>query len=151
MPMATNPEISEIPEIVPEELPRPPDSNHSNPIPVLTNPNPPMTIKSLRKELPFRLPEQPVQNEPFVMPPRQMPTEPELPNIMDPNFRPNINPQPQAVIDISKKHPIDVRFQGYLPQFNNNSKPSTEIRPPDKQMYNDKQKLLENIKDENIF
>ena len=47
-----------------------------------------------------------------------MPTEPELPNIMDPNFRPNINPQPQAVIDISKKHPIDVRFQGYLPQFN---------------------------------
>ena len=80
-----------------------------------------------------------------------MPTEPELPNIMDPNFRPNINPQPQAVIDISKKHPIDVRFQGYLPQFNNNSKPSIEIRPPDKQMYNDKQKLLENIKDENIF
>ena len=80
-----------------------------------------------------------------------MPTESELPNIMDPNFRPNINPQPQAVIDISKKHPIDVRFQGYLPQFNNNSTPSTEIRPPDKQMYNDKQKLLENIKDENIF
>ena len=39
-------------------------------------------------------------------------------------------------------------LQGY---FNNNSKPSTEIRPPDKQMYNDKQKLLENIKDENIF
>ena len=85
------------------------------------------------------------------MPPRQMPTEPELPNIMDPNFRPNINPQPQAVFDISKKHPIDVRLQGYLPQFNNNSKPSTEIRLPDKQMYNDKQKLLENIKDENIF
>ena len=27
----------------------------------------------------------------------------------------------------------------------------TEIRLPDKQMYNDKQKLLENIKDENIF
>ena len=46
-----------------------------------------------------------------------MPTEPELPNIMDPNFRPNINPQPQAVIDISKKHPIDVRLQGYLPQL----------------------------------
>ena len=85
------------------------------------------------------------------MPPRQMPTEPELPNIMDPNFRPNINPQPQAVIDNSKKHPIDVRLQGYLPQFNKNSKPSTEIRLPDKQMYNDKQKLLENIKDENIF
>ena len=61
-----------------------------------------------------------------------MPTEPELPNIMDPNFRPNINPQPQAVIDISKKHPTDVRFQGYLPQFNNNSKPSTKIRLPDK-------------------
>ena len=80
-----------------------------------------------------------------------MPTEPELPNIMDPNFRPNINPQPQAVIDISKKHPIDVKLQGYLPQFNNNSKPSIEIRLPDKQMYNDKQKLLENIKDENIF
>ena len=157
-PMATNPEISEIPEIVPEELPTPPDSNHSNPIPVLTNPNPPMTTKPLRQELPrppdpvpFRRPEPPVRNEPFVMPPRQMPTEPELPNIMDPNFRPNINPQPQAVIDISKKHSIDVRFQGYLPQFNNNSKPSTEIRPPDKQMYNDKQKLLENIKDENIF
>ena len=155
MPMATNPEI---PEIVPEELPRPPDSNHSNPIPVLTNPNPPMTTKPLRQELsrppdpvPFRLPERPVQNEPFVMPPRQMPTEPKLPNIMDPNFRLNINPQPQAVIDISKKHPIDVRFQGYLPQFNNNSKPYTEIRPPDKQMYNGKQKLLENIKDENIF
>ena len=61
MPMATNPEI---PEIVPEELPRPPDSNHSNPIPVLTNPNPPMTTKPLRQELPrpsdpvpFRLPE----------------------------------------------------------------------------------------------
>ena len=165
-PMATNPEISEIPEIVPEELPRPPETNHSNPIPVLTNPNPPMTTKPLRQELPrppdsvpfrppdpvpFRHPERPVRNEPFVMPPRQMPTEPELPNIMDPNFRPNINPQPQAVIDISKKHPIDVRFQGYLPQFNNNSKPSIEIRPPDKQMYNDKQKLLENIKDENIF
>ena len=49
MPMATNPEISEIPEIVPEELPRPPDSNHSNPIPVLTNPNPPMTTKPLRR------------------------------------------------------------------------------------------------------
>ena len=49
MPMATNPEI---PEIVPEELPRPPDSNHSNPIPVLTNPNPPMTTKPLRQELP---------------------------------------------------------------------------------------------------
>ena len=80
-----------------------------------------------------------------------MPTEPELPNIMDPNFRPNINPQPQAVINIFKKHPIDVRFQGYLPQFNNNSKPSTEIRLPDKQKYNDKQNLLENIKDENIF
>ena len=80
-----------------------------------------------------------------------MPTEPELPNIMDPNSRPNINPQPQALIDISKKHPIDVRFQGYLPQFNNNPKPSTEIRPPDKQMYNGKQKLLENIKDVNIF
>ena len=64
MPMATNPEISEIPEIVPEELPRPPDSNHSNPIPVLTNPNPPMTTKPLRQELarppdpvPFRHPE----------------------------------------------------------------------------------------------
>ena len=166
MPMATNPEISEIPEIVPEEIPRPPDSNHSNPIPVQTNPNPPMTTKPLRQELPrppdsvplrppdpvpFRLPEQPLQNEPFVMPPWQMPTEPELPDIMDPNFRPNINPQPQAVIDISKKHPIDVRLQGYLTQFNNNSKPSTEIRLPDKQMYNDKQKLLENIKDENIF
>ena len=40
------------------------------------------------------------------MAPRQMPTEPELPNIMDPNLRPNINLQPQAVIDISKKHPI---------------------------------------------
>ena len=99
MPTATNPEISEIPEIVPEELPRPPDSNHNNPIPVLTNPNPPMTTKPLRQELPrhpdpvpFRHPERPVQNEPFVMPPRQMPTEPELPNIMDPNFRPNINP-----------------------------------------------------------
>ena len=116
-----------------------------------------MTTKPLRQELPrppdpvpFRLPERPVRNEPFVMPPRQMPTEPELPNIMDPNFRPNINLQPQAVIDISKKHPIDVRFQGYLPQFNNNSKPFTEIRP-DKQMYNGKQKLLENIKDVNIF
>ena len=68
-----------------------------------------------------------------------MPTEPELPNIMDPNLD-----------QISKEHPIDVRFQGYLPQFNNNSKPSTEIRPPDKQMYNGKQKLLENIKDVNI-
>ena len=53
MPTATNPEISEkVPEIVPEELPRPPDSNHSNPIPVLTNPNPPMTTKPLRQELP---------------------------------------------------------------------------------------------------
>ena len=52
MPMATNPEISEIPEIVPEELPRPPETNHSNPIPVLTNPNPPMTTKPLRQELP---------------------------------------------------------------------------------------------------
>ena len=68
MPMATNPEISEnVPEIVPEELPRPPDSNHSYPIPVLTNPNPPMTTKPLRQGLPrppdpvpFRLPEQPV-------------------------------------------------------------------------------------------
>ena len=49
MPMATNPEI---PEIVPGELPRPPDSNHSNPIPVLTNLNPPMTTKPLRQELP---------------------------------------------------------------------------------------------------
>ena len=65
MPMATNPEISEnVPEIVPEELPRPLDSNHSNPIPALTNPNPPMTTKLLRQELPrppdpvpFRLPE----------------------------------------------------------------------------------------------
>ena len=72
MPMVTNPEIL---EIVPEELPRPPDSNHSNPIPVLTNPNPPMTTKPLRQELPrppdsvpfrppdpvpFRLPELPV-------------------------------------------------------------------------------------------
>ena len=65
MPTATNPEISEnVPEIVPEELPRPPDSNHSNPIPILTNPNPPMTTKPLRQELPrppdpvpFRLPE----------------------------------------------------------------------------------------------
>ena len=52
MPMATNQEISEIPEIVPEELPRPPETNHSNPIPVLTNPNPPMTTKPLRQELP---------------------------------------------------------------------------------------------------
>ena len=65
MPTATNPEISEnVPEIVPEELPRPPDSNHSNPIPILTNPNPPMTTKPLTQELPrppdpvpFRLPE----------------------------------------------------------------------------------------------
>ena len=61
MSMATNPEI---PEIVPEELPIHPDSNHSNPIPVLTNTNPPMTTKPLRQELPrppdsvlFRLPE----------------------------------------------------------------------------------------------
>ena len=74
-PMATNPEISEIPEIVPEELPRPPETNHSNPIPVLTNLNPSMTTKPLRQELPrppdsvpfrppdpvpFRHPERPV-------------------------------------------------------------------------------------------
>ena len=98
-PRATTPEISEIiPEILPEELPRFPNSN---PIPVLTNPNPPITIKPLRQELPippdpvpFKLPEQSVQNEHFVMPPRQMPTGPELPNISDLNFRPNINLQP---------------------------------------------------------
>ena len=158
-PKATTPDFPEIiPVIHSGELPRPPNSDHTNPIPVLTNPNPPMTTQPLRQELPrppdpvsFKLPEQPVQNEPFVMPPRQMPTEPELPNIRDPKFRPNINLQPQAVIDTSKKHPIDVRFQGYLPQFNDNTKQSTDIRPPNKQMYNGKQRLLENIKGENIF
>ena len=68
MPMATNPEI---PEIVPEELPRPPDSNHSNPIPVLTNPNPPMTTKPLRQELPRppdSVPFRPLDPVPFRIP-----------------------------------------------------------------------------------
>ena len=52
------------PEILPEELPGPPNSDHINPIPVLTNPNPPVTTQPLRQELPrppdpvpFKLPE----------------------------------------------------------------------------------------------
>ena len=64
-PRATTPEIQEIvPDILLEELPRPPISDHTNPIPVLTNPDPHMTTQPLRQELPrppdpvpFKLPE----------------------------------------------------------------------------------------------
>ena len=65
------------------------------------NQNPPMMNQPLHQEIP--------------RPPETRTSK--VPNIMNPTFRPSVYPQPQTVIDISKKHPIDVRLEGYLPHI----------------------------------
>ena len=144
------------PDPIPEPIQLPEPQLEPQPDPVrLPRPEPPRKIR---------------RNEPVQMPPRNpnpmippvptffrtppIPPQTQIPQIPTRNATTGKDPtQGVPIVDISSKHPLDIRLQGYLPRFDDfdPNKELDEFRPPDKELYNKKQKLLTEIKDENIF